>query len=122
MLARCSNLDTLSAQVQALTLQNEYQLRLKDLNLNERLKELTKKYTSEAEEARARHVLLAQEKTEMESEYEEKLRAFEERAAQQAGQVENQYQQKLMGAVERYQQLAQVRGFEGFEGFKLLRV
>ncbi|GAQ89010.1 hypothetical protein KFL_004790040 [Klebsormidium nitens] len=97
----------LEAQVQALTLQNEYQLRLKDLNLNERLKELTKKYTSEAEEARARHVLLAQEKTEMEAEYEEKLRAFEERAAQQAAAVENQYQQKLMGEVERYQQLAQ---------------
>lgn len=106
-----------AAQVQALTLQNEYQMRLKDLNMNERIKELTKKYTSEAEEARARHVLLAQEKTETEAEYEEKLRALEERAAQQAAAVENQYQQKLMGEVERYQQLAQVRssGFRGFE-------
>lgn len=89
-------------------MQNEYQLRLKDLNMNERIKELTRKFTTEAEEARARHELLAQEKADQEAEYEEKMKQLEERNAQQMCTIENQYQQKLMGEVERYQQLAQV--------------
>jgi hypothetical protein len=92
-------------------MQNEYQLRLKDLNMNERIKELTRKFTTEAEEARARHELLAQEKADQEAEYEEKMKQLEERNAQQMCAIENQYQQKLMGEVERYQQLAQVGRF-----------
>lgn len=55
-------------------MQNEYQLRLKDLNLNERMKEVTDKFTAELEADRLKFELLLQEKNRMETEYEEKLK------------------------------------------------
>lgn len=60
-------------------MQNEYQLRLKDLNLNERIKDITEKFTHELESDKAKFELLLQEKNEQEMEYEEKLKQAEER-------------------------------------------
>ena len=55
-------------------MQTEYQLRLKDLHLQERVKEMTEKFTSELETDRQKFELLLQEKNEQEMEYEEKLK------------------------------------------------
>ena len=99
---RIQELDT---QVNELMMQNEYQLRLKDLNMNEKIKEITEKFQSEIESDRARFDLTVQEKNEMEMEYEEKLKASRDRHQQQMQQLEAQYQAKIMAEVERYQQL-----------------
>lgn len=101
---RMSELET---QVNELTMQNEYQLRLKDLNLNEKIKDITEKFTHELESDKAKFELLLQEKNEQEMEYEEKLKQAEERHQQQMQALEAQYQQKIMTEVERYQQLLQ---------------
>lgn len=49
-----------AAQVAELTMQTEYQLRLKDLHLQERVKELTEKFTAELENDRQKFELLLQ--------------------------------------------------------------
>lgn len=97
----------LELQVNELTLQNEYQLRLKDLNMNEKIKDLSDKFQSELDGDKTKFELLLQEKNEQEMEYEEKLKQSEERHAQQMAALEVQYQQKIMTEVERYQQLLQ---------------
>ena len=60
-------------------MQNEYQLRLKDLALNERVKELTEKFAAESDVDKTKFDILLQEKNEQEMEYEEKLKHAEER-------------------------------------------
>ncbi|KAK9830297.1 hypothetical protein WJX72_010857 [[Myrmecia] bisecta] len=96
----------LETQVNELTMQNEYQLRLKDLNMNERIKEVTEKFTAELEVDKTKFELLLQEKNEQEMEYEEKLRQAEERHQAQLAALESQYQAKMMAEVERYQELS----------------
>ncbi|GMH45741.1 hypothetical protein BSKO_13704 [Bryopsis sp. KO-2023] len=97
----------LELQVNELTMQTEYQLRLKDLHMQEKVKELTDKFGGEIDGEKQKFDLLLQEKNEMELEYEEKLRAAQERGQQQLNALDSQYQQKIMAEVERYQQLVQ---------------
>ena len=66
-------------QVNELTMQNEYQLRLKDLAMNEKVKELTEKFTAELDVDKTKFDSLLQEKNEQELEYEEKMKQVEEK-------------------------------------------
>ncbi|KAL6752180.1 WD repeat domain 65-like protein [Haematococcus lacustris] len=96
----------LEQQVAELTMQTEYQLRLKDLHLQERVKELTEKFSAELEADRQKFELLLTEKNEQEMEYEEKLKAAEERSQAQLAALDTSYQAKIMAEVERFQSLA----------------
>eukprot|EP00967_Tisochrysis_lutea_P077403 scaffold105095_cov27-Tisochrysis_lutea.AAC.1 len=96
----------LKQKVEELTMQNEYQLRLKDLNFTEKLKETTEKFNAELDADKKNYELLLQSKNDMEMEYEEKIKQLEERHGQQMQALEAQYQQKIMTEVERYQALA----------------
>lgn len=60
-------------------MQNEYQLRLKDLAMNEKVKELTEKFTAELDVDKTKFDSLLQEKNEQELEYEEKIKQVEEK-------------------------------------------
>ncbi|GFH28055.1 uncharacterized protein HaLaN_26473, partial [Haematococcus lacustris] len=93
----------LEQQVAELTMQTEYQLRLKDLHLQERVKELTEKFSAELEADRQKFELLLTEKNEQEMEYEEKLKAAEERSQAQLAALDTSYQAKIMAEVERFQ-------------------
>mmetsp|Transcript_36831 Transcript_36831/g.108610 ORF Transcript_36831/g.108610 Transcript_36831/m.108610 type:complete len:1386 (-) Transcript_36831:299-4456(-) len=104
---RKSRMAELEQQVAELTMQTEYQLRLKDLHLQERIKELTEKFTAEVETDRQKFELLLHEKNEQEMEYEEKLKQAEERSQQQLSTLDTQYQTKIMAEVERFQTLTQ---------------
>ena len=95
----------LKQKVDELTLQNEYQLRLKEMNHQEKLKELTEKFTMEVDCEKARYDMLLQEKNDLEIEFEEKIRTLEDRNRSTLLNLETQYQQKMMGEVERYQLL-----------------
>lgn len=66
-------------QVNELTMQNEYQLRLKDLAMNEKVKELTEKFTAELDVDKTKFDSLLQEKNEQELEFEEKGKQVEEK-------------------------------------------
>merc|ERR1719164_310811 len=64
----------LKAKVDELTLHNEYQLRLKDMNYKEKIKEVTDKFTQQLEQDKNRYELLREEKNDLEMEYEEKIK------------------------------------------------
>ncbi|KDO35331.1 hypothetical protein SPRG_00180 [Saprolegnia parasitica CBS 223.65] len=93
----------LKNKVDELTLHNEYQLRLKDMNYNEHLKEVTEKFTHEIEQEKNKFELLREDKNDIEMEYEERVKQMEEKHEQQMQEVEAEYQQKIMKEVERYQ-------------------
>ena len=61
-------------QVHDVKMQNEYNLRLKDAAMNDRVRELTEKHAAEAEVAEAARVALQQEKEQQQASYEEKLK------------------------------------------------
>ena len=67
-------LSPLPLQVEELTLHNEYQLRLKDMTYNDRIKEVTEKFTQELEQDKNKYELLREEKNDMEMEFEEKIK------------------------------------------------
>ncbi|WIA38592.1 hypothetical protein OEZ86_001902 [Tetradesmus obliquus] len=104
---RRNHVAELEQQVAELTMQTEYQLRLKELHLQEKVKELHDKFNSELEADRQKFDMLLQEKNEQEVEYEEKLRQAELRHSSQLSALDAQYQSKMMAEVERYQQLLQ---------------
>lgn len=97
----------LEQHVAELTMQTEYQLRLKDLHVGERIKELNDKFASELEADKQKYDTLMQDKNEQEMEYEDKLKQAEARAQAQLAALDAQYQAKMMAEVERYQQLLQ---------------
>jgi len=88
-------------QVNELTMQNEYQLRLKDLAMNEKVKELTEKFTAELDVDKTKFDTLLQEKNEQELDYEEKMKQYEEKHQAQLTTLDGQYQAKIMAEVER---------------------
>ncbi|CAG9461063.1 unnamed protein product [Pedinophyceae sp. YPF-701] len=88
-------------------MQYEYQIRMKDMAMQEEIKKLTAKFSDEVERDRENFEKLLQEKNEMEMEYEDKLKQAEELRQQQLQALDAQFQQKIMVEVERYQQLSQ---------------
>ena len=92
----------LQSKVEELTLHNEYQLRLKDMDYNEKIKEVTEKYTQELEQDKNKFELLREEKNDLEMEFEEKIKQMEEQHVHESQEVEASYQQKIMSEVERY--------------------
>jgi hypothetical protein len=66
-------------QVRDVTLQNEYNMRLKDVAMEERIKELTEKHAVESQAQKEKYELLQQEKAQQESKHELQLRESAER-------------------------------------------
>lgn len=50
-----SNMSELKTRVEELKMENEYQLRLKDMNYNEKMKELTEKFIQEMESLKTKN-------------------------------------------------------------------
>ena len=70
---KAGQIQQLHNKAEELSLNNEYQLRLKDMNYKEKIKEVSDKFTNELENDRTRYEALLDEKRDMEGEYEEKL-------------------------------------------------
>eukprot|EP00944_MAST-04C_sp_MAST-4C-sp1_P009277 g9277.t1 len=107
-----SQMHELESQVDELTLHNEYQLRLKDMDYNEKIKEVTEKFTQDLEHHKNRYELLREEKNDLEMEEEEKIKHMEEAHLHKLQQIEASYQQKIMEEVERFQQLVEERDIQ----------
>ncbi|KAK9834356.1 hypothetical protein WJX84_006234, partial [Apatococcus fuscideae] len=96
----------LETQVNELRTQNEYQLRLKDMAQNEKIREMNEKYAAEMDASKMKLEGFIQEKNDQEMEYEEKLRSGREDALAQAAAAEAQYQTRIMAELERYAELS----------------
>ena len=68
----------LQSKVDELTLQNEYQLRLEDLNYTDKIKETTDRFQNELLEHKNAYDRLREQKSELENEYDEQVKKWEE--------------------------------------------
>jgi len=107
-----SLMQELKNKVDELALHNEYQMRLKDMNYSEKIKEVTEKFTQDLEQDKNKFELLREEKNDMEMEYEERLKQMDEKHQHELQELEGSYQQKIMAEVERYQTLVHERDLQ----------
>lgn len=99
----------LIAKVEELKLHNEYQLKLKEMNYSEKLKEITDKYMQELEGAKTKLELLKEECADLELEFEESLRNLMDRHQNDVQEIETAFQAEIMDCVNSYQTLAKER-------------
>lgn len=71
----------LKTRVDELKMENEYQLRLKDMNYNEKIKELTEKFIQEMESLKTKNQVLKTEKDKEETKHDEELSELMEKHA-----------------------------------------
>eukprot|EP00730_Choanoeca_flexa_P000903 TRINITY_DN10389_c0_g2_i3.p1 TRINITY_DN10389_c0_g2~~TRINITY_DN10389_c0_g2_i3.p1 ORF type:complete len:1202 (+),score=338.92 TRINITY_DN10389_c0_g2_i3:34-3639(+) len=97
----------LQRRVEELQMASEYQLRLKDMNHNEKVKEITDKFVQEKDELRRQlqHVKTERDK-EMARHDEETAQTHDNHAAE-IQELEHQQNQRLMAEFEKYQELQQ---------------
>ena len=63
----------LKTRVEELKMENEYQLRLKDMNYNEKIKELTEKFIQEMESLKTKNQVLKTDKDKEAAKHEEEV-------------------------------------------------
>ena len=99
----------LQAKVDELKLHNEYQLKLKEMNYAEKIKEVTDKFVQELEQAKTKLELLREERTDLELEFLEKLKQMSEKHQNDVQEMETMYQNQIMELVDGYHKLTRDR-------------
>ncbi|XP_074640882.1 cilia- and flagella-associated protein 57-like [Tubulanus polymorphus] len=92
-------------RVEELKMENEYQLRLKDMNYNEKIKELTEKFIQEMESLKTKNQVLKTDKDKEEARHEEEVQECMEKHSKELQDLESANNQKLMLEYEKYQEL-----------------
>ncbi|XP_066480340.1 cilia- and flagella-associated protein 57 isoform X1 [Tiliqua scincoides] len=95
----------LKTRVEELKMENEYQLRLKDMNYNEKIKELTEKFIQEMESLKTKNQVLKTEKEKQEIHYQDQLAELVEKQSREVQDLESGNNQKLLLEYEKYQEL-----------------
>ncbi|XP_018422114.1 PREDICTED: cilia- and flagella-associated protein 57 isoform X1 [Nanorana parkeri] len=95
----------LKTRVEELKMENEYQLRLKDMNYNEKLKELTEKFIQEMEVLKTTNQILKAEAEKQELKHQENVAEIIEKHSQMMQDLETANNQKLLLEYEKYQEL-----------------
>uniref|UniRef100_A0A4W5MSY0 Uncharacterized protein n=1 Tax=Hucho hucho TaxID=62062 RepID=A0A4W5MSY0_9TELE len=86
-------------------MENEYQLRLKDMNYNEDIKEMSAKFVVQIESLKTRRQILKTERSKMESANQEAMFEVTEKHSKELQDLESANSQKLMLEYEKYQEL-----------------
>ncbi|KAI8611737.1 WD40-repeat-containing domain protein [Chytriomyces sp. MP71] len=95
----------LRRSLEELKLEHEYQLRLKDMNFNEKLKELTEKYSQEIEALKIGTSVLRAEKEKEEVKQEEQVQSMKTGHMNELHDIEARYNTELMEEYEKFQAL-----------------
>ncbi|MCJ8731889.1 hypothetical protein PDJAM_G00204930 [Pangasius djambal] len=95
----------LNTRVEELKMENEYQLRLKDMNYNEKIKELTEKFSQQIESLTTQNQVLKSEKEKQEVTHQGALKGIIEKHAKEQHDLESTNSQKLMLEYEKHQEL-----------------
>ncbi|DBA01209.1 TPA: hypothetical protein N0F65_002344 [Lagenidium giganteum] len=103
-------MNELKTKVDELTLHNEYQLRLKDMNYKEKIKEVSDKFTAELTQDRQRCNDLQQDKADMEADYQRKMEEMTLQHKREFLELKATYESKIQAEKERYAALEQARG------------
>ncbi|XP_053484612.1 cilia- and flagella-associated protein 57 isoform X3 [Ictalurus furcatus] len=95
----------LKTRVEELQTENEYQLRLKDMNYNEKIKDLTEKFIQQIESLTTQNLELKSEKEKQEVTHQEALKDIIEKHAKEQHDLESTNNQKLMLEYEKHEEL-----------------
>eukprot|EP00063_Salmo_salar_P070075 XP_014044910.1 PREDICTED: cilia- and flagella-associated protein 57-like isoform X2 [Salmo salar] len=107
----------LKTRVEELKMENEYQLRLKDMNYNEKIKDLSEKFVQEIESLKTKNQVLKMEKEKQELSHQEVMREVVEKHSREQQDFESTSNQKLMLEYEKYQEL-QLKSQHMQEGYE----
>eukprot|EP01034_Spumella_vulgaris_P035248 gene35248-43462_t len=99
----------LEIKVVELRLNNDYQLKIKDMSYVERIKETTDKFVQELELTKSRLEMLQEVRVDYEIESIEKLKYMEEMHQNNVQQLETGFQAQIMEMVDSYQKLVRNR-------------
>ncbi|XP_038649881.1 cilia- and flagella-associated protein 57 [Scyliorhinus canicula] len=95
----------LKTRVEELKMENEYQLRLKDMNYSDKIKELTEKFIQEMESLKTKNQVLKTDKDKIEIKHKEDTVIILDKHAKDIEDLESMNNQKLMLEYEKYQEL-----------------
>lgn len=95
----------LKGKVEELTASNSYQLRLHDMNYQEKLKEVSEKYNLQIQHDKSKIEMLRDEKQELEMEFEEKISQQQTNQANKLHAEDLEHQKAIMKEVGCYQKL-----------------
>lgn len=95
----------LKTRVEELKMENEYQLRLKDMNFAEKIKEVTEKFMQEIESLKITSAVLRTEKEKEEVRFEEEVNEEKDSHSRALLELETSHSAKLMIEYEKYQEL-----------------
>ncbi|XP_009466469.1 PREDICTED: WD repeat-containing protein 65 [Nipponia nippon] len=95
----------LQIRVKELQTENDYQLRLKDMYCNEKIKELEENFTQEIGSLKTKHQILQAEKEKQELQHQFQLSELMNKQAREVQQLESDSNQKLLMENEKYQEL-----------------
>ncbi|XP_018608707.1 cilia- and flagella-associated protein 57 [Scleropages formosus] len=95
----------LKTKVEELKIQNEYQLRLTDMNYSDKIKELTEKFIQEIDSLKAKNQALQTKKEEEEVSHQQVMMELMERHSKEKQDLESSNSQKLMLEYEKYDEL-----------------
>ncbi|KAJ3047877.1 Cilia- and flagella-associated protein 57, partial [Rhizophlyctis rosea] len=93
----------LHRNLEELKLEHEYQLRLRDMTFNEKLKDVTEKFSQEIEALKISTSVLRSEKDKEEVKHEEEMKGLVGRCLDGLHAVEAKYNQQLMEEYEKFQ-------------------
>ncbi|NXT80414.1 CFA57 protein, partial [Zapornia atra] len=95
----------LQIRVKELQTENDYQLSLKDMYCNEKIKELEDKFTQEIGSLQTKHQILQAEKEKQELQHQFQLSELMNKQAREVQQLESDSNQKLLMENEKYEEL-----------------
>ncbi|TPX47853.1 hypothetical protein SeLEV6574_g02417 [Synchytrium endobioticum] len=95
----------LRSRVEELMMENEYQLRLKDLNFNEKIREVTEKFTQEIEALKITATVLRTDREKEELRHTGELEEEKERHAREIADIEANHAARLVAEYDKYQSL-----------------
>ncbi|XP_039739223.1 cilia- and flagella-associated protein 57 isoform X2 [Pteropus medius] len=95
----------LKTRVEELKMENEYQLRLKDMNYSEKIKELTDKFIQEMESLKTKNQVLKTEKEKQDIFHHERIDDLLDKQSRELQDLEYCNNQKLLLEYEKYQEL-----------------
>uniref|UniRef100_A0A183SVB8 WD_REPEATS_REGION domain-containing protein n=1 Tax=Schistocephalus solidus TaxID=70667 RepID=A0A183SVB8_SCHSO len=98
---KTSVMSELKTRVEELKMENEYQLRLKDMNYSERIKELTEKFIKEMESLKVKNQALRIEKDKEEAKHGEQLQEVMEMHTKELEEIEKNFNEKFLAEHEK---------------------
>jgi len=104
---RLLEIEKLKKKVEDLRLHNEFEIRMKEMNYQEKLKEVNDKFQLELDQDQNKYNALRAERDEMQKKYEDTLKSLAQKHEENLFEVENYHKQKIKSEKQRFSDLKQ---------------